>query len=142
MAIGRQVCVPKFRMRRVPILIGTGRCATREWATLRDRPGSAARLEDQAQCDLHLAWIAYRRGDGANSAAPNGGIWLPELRVVEDVERLGSELYGEAFEGPEVLEERGIQIGPARAEQDIAARIAINERSRRGESRRVEPAAE
>jgi len=87
-------------------------------------------LEREAQRELNLALAgeAHVR-DSAEVRIAQIKDRLSELRRVEQVEELRAELHGEAFRGPEVLEQSEIHE---------ASRRSIEEVARRGSGARVD----
>src|SRR5579864_8949291 len=98
--------------------------------------------EHEPESYLHLTRVAYRGRDRTNRSAPDVRIRLPELRMIKQIERFGSELHRETLERPKILEQRGIEIRTAWSKQNVAARIAVNKLRRREKCSRVEPSAE
>src|SRR5437899_2530261 len=55
--------------------------------TLRSKNRCQPFLKHQTQSYLHLPRVSHHRCNRADSAVPDGCVRLPELRVIQDVER-------------------------------------------------------
>src|SRR5882672_8942535 len=95
--------------------------------------GGSSRLEHDLQCELQLPRLAIRRRNssraGIQSRPREDGICrVLEVRMVQNVERLRSELYEEVLRdlrNPEVLGQRVVQIPEIRSDDNIAARVSV-----------------
>src|SRR5262249_7485722 len=100
--------------------------------------------KQQLQPELDLPWSVRRPRDHSELSRTQHRIRKPELRVVEQIERLGAKLHRQPLDRLEGFEQRKINIRSARP-ADIrqrAARVAVSERCGLREHRRVEVPAE
>src|SRR5262245_41637578 len=78
--------------------------------------------------------------DSCHAGKADARIRIVELRGVEGVERLGTELYPAALSEGEALEERQINLFGARSIQNVSAGVAERKLCRGDEGGRIEPA--
>src|SRR6185295_19892589 len=96
------------------------------------------RLERELRPELDAP---HGRARGERADAPERGraeraVRVPEVRAVEEVEDLGSQLHARGSEG-DALHEREVGVRVVRATQDVAARVAEGELVGEREGRRV-----
>src|SRR5437867_3569765 len=92
------------------------------------------------QSELQLSWVADGGGDPARLSTFHRGVWLSELRVIEDVKRLRSKLYDEPLLDRKILEQGHVHVGAARSKQRVAAGVAESILARRGIRGGIKPA--
>ena len=91
-------------------------------------PGACGSRSDNACC---RRWSARRRGK-------YNCVWGIEVRVVEHVKEIRSELRAEALRQRESFRDRQIQLGQSRSLQCVASHVAVSSVERRNERVRIE----
>ena len=108
-------------------------------------PPSLFLLPEQLQSQLNLPGARGSRGDDAGygrwSARRRGKynrVWRIEVRVVEHVKEIRSELCAKALRQREFFRDRQIQLGQSRSLQCVASHVAVGPIGRRNERVRIE----
>src|SRR5437016_13721095 len=102
-------------------------------------------LPEQLQSQLNLPGARGSRRDNAGCgrwSARCGGkynrVWGIEVRVVENVKEIRSELRAEVLRQRESFRDRQIQLGQSRSLQCVASYVAVSPVGRRNERVRIE----
>ena len=82
-------------------------------------------LPDQLQRKLKVSVVERRSGDCAHVAGGNICRRITKVGVIDDVERLCTELSGEPFSDGKVLERGEVELSRARAAEDVACHRSL-----------------
>src|ERR1700733_11666880 len=82
-------------------------------------------LPDQLQRKLKVSVVERRSGDRAHVAGGNICRRITEVGVIDNVERLCTELSGEPFSDGKVLERGEVELSRARAAEDVACHRSL-----------------
>lgn len=98
-------------------------------------------LEKQFHRKLHYSWIARRRRNLPELIAVRICIRQPEMRRVEQIERLRPQLHADSFGDLCALDQRDIEIGERRPANIRQCPGDVSERERSGNRKcgRIEP---
>src|SRR5205807_1062259 len=104
------------------------------------RPSSRP-SKTQAHRKLYDARVAGAGDLAERGTVRNTGAGRVEVRVVQQIEKIASELRGDTLRQTERLRKRPIQIESPRRAQEIARAVSEGPRRRQRERRSIEPRA-
>src|SRR2546427_587399 len=104
-----------------------------------DKAGAMSHLEIDLSRDLDLPLRIHHRPDDSRARITDRHCRQAEVRVVEKVERLPSELQAEALVEKEIAADPEIEVDEAGCAQNITARVPEARAGRRCECSGVKP---
>ena len=106
------------------------------------RTGLSVKSKDQFQAELQLTHVdaGTRAGNLAECIRCRGGVRIPEVRVIEKIERLKPELQVGGFRNGELLQSREIHTENAGAGDDVTAKVPVSSDRIERNSSRIKPA--
>src|ERR1700733_11219643 len=98
-----------------------------------------AYLPQQLQRKLQVPIVKRSSSNRSNVAIRNIRIWIPKVRVINDVKRLGAELSSEPFRDSKVLKRGEIELSRCRTAERIPCHSSLNPGLRHHIGSRIKP---